>query len=153
MSKRSKMIIIIVVGLVVIASAVYLFVYQAVDGLDSSTHKGSEIIFPHLKDTVYLMSSAWGLTGDHIEIVISNSSIAGRASNKSSDFIFYEPTIYYKQENDSLVIYSLSLANVPGNFNTRIKIKQVKIEDTEEMKKYEQDYGKLGLTRVSVYDN
>lgn len=106
-----------------------------------------------MKDTVHVIASQWGLTGDHIEIVLSNSPIAGRVSNKSSDYIFYEPTIFHKQENDTLFVYSLSLANVPGNFNTRIKIKQVKIEDTEEMKKYETTYGKLGLTKVSIYDN
>lgn len=152
MSKRTKVIMIIVVGLIVLASAVYLFVYNSVDGLDTSTHKESKVIFPDLKDTVYLMASAWGLTGDHIEIVVSHSPIVNRSSNINSDYIFYEPTIYYKKENDTLVIYSLSLANVPSNFNNRIKIKQVEIEGMEEMKKYEKTYKHMGLIKISIYN-
>lgn len=151
MSKRTKVIMIIVVGLIVVASAVYLFVYNSVDGLDTSTHKDSKIVFPVLNDTVYLMASSWGLTGDHIEIVLSHTPIVNRSSNVNPDYFFYDPTIYYKQEYDTLVIYSLTLANVPGNFNTRIKIKQVKLEGREEMKKYEEIHETLGLTKISIY--
>lgn len=43
MNKRSKVIIIIVGGLVVIALALYLFVYVSVDGLQDSTQKKARL--------------------------------------------------------------------------------------------------------------
>ena len=75
MNKLSKVIIVTVGGVAVVALALYLFVYVSVDGLQDSTQKASKIVFSDLKDTVHAIASAWGLTGDHIEIVISNSSI------------------------------------------------------------------------------
>jgi hypothetical protein len=152
MSKLSKIFIIIIVGLIIIASAVFLFVYNAVDGLDTSMHKENKVVFPNLNDTIYVMASSWGLTGDHIEIVVSHSSVVNRSSSIDSDYIFYEPTIYFKRDNDTLIFYSLTLANIPRNFDSRINIKQIKVEDIEQMKRYEQTHENLELTEVTVYN-
>lgn len=151
MTKRLKLIIIIGTVLVLAAVALFWFTYNAMDGLDTSVHKDSKVIFDNLNDTVYVMASSWGLTGDHIEIVVSSLPIANRGSRAVSDYIFYEPTIYYKKEGDTLVVYSQSIAVVPDNFNSSVKIRQVQVRDNEEMKNYEQTYKAQGLTRVSVY--
>jgi hypothetical protein len=121
------------------------------DGLDASEQKDSKVVFDNLNDTVYVMASSWGLTGDHIEIVLSSLPIANRASNAASDYIFYEPTIYYKKEEDTLIVYSPSIAVIPDSFNSKVKIKQVQVGSNEEMRKYEQTCNEQGLTRVSVY--
>ena len=151
MTKRLKLIIIIGTVLVLIAVALFWFTYNAMDGLDTSVNKDSKVVFDNLNDTVYVMASSWGLTGDHIEIVVSSLPIVDRASNAASDYIFYEPTVYYRKEKDTLVVYSPSLAILPDNFNSKVKIKQMQVRSNEEMKKYEQTYKEQGLTRVSVY--
>jgi hypothetical protein len=97
------------------------------------------------------MASSWGLTGDHVEIVLSSSPVANRASNALSDYIFYEPTVYYKKEKDTLIVYSPSIAVIPDNFNANVRIRQVQVHSNGEMKKYEQIYKEQGLIRVSVY--
>jgi hypothetical protein len=104
--------------------------YRITDRLDTSVHKDSKVIFKNLDDTVYVMASSWGLTGDHIEIVVSSLPIANRGSSAASDYIFYEPTIYYKKEGDTLVVYSPSIAVIPDNFKSSVNITQVQVRVT-----------------------
>jgi hypothetical protein len=151
MTKRVTLIITIGAVFILAAGVFFCFTYNALDGLDTSVHKESKVVFDNLNDTVYVMASSWGLTGDHVEIVLSSSPVANRASNALSDYIFYEPTVYYKKEKDTLIVYSPSIAVIPDNFNANVRIRQVQVHSNGEMKKYEQIYKEQGLIRVSVY--
>lgn len=151
MSKLSKVIIGVLIVAVIVAISIYLFVYDSVDGLQSSIRKESIVVFAESQDTIYIQAANWGLTGDHIQIVISGQSMNGRGLNTATDYVYYEPTIFYKKDKDTIITYSLSKAIEPSNFGPDINVRQVILKGTEEMKNYEQSYLSLGLVKVSVY--
>jgi hypothetical protein len=148
-----KIVAIIGAVIVVIITALYFFFYKSVSGVGDSAHKEYKIDFPDLKETIYAEASMWGLTGDHMQILISRSTpTTGRKYDSTVDYVFYEPTIYYKQETDTLTIYSASPSNVPKKFDSSVRVKQVQINGYDEAKKYEKNYEVLGLKKITVYD-
>jgi len=144
----------IVIGLIVFAGiAIYFYLYNKLDGLqETATDKDYEITFNDINDTVFIKASSWGLTGDHIQIQVSSFPMINRSYDSTKNYIFYEPTIYYEQKQDTLIIYTPSLSDVPSTMNTSVKIRQVQINGPEEINKYKEHYKSLGLNRVSVYD-
>ena len=101
----------------------------------------------------YLFLFFASCTGDHYRIFFSDKDKVNPDEDK--DVIFYQLEIFYKQQGiDSLSIY------VPSNVrkeeeNTqigKIKISINSIVVGTQLDNYRQNYKKLGLCRVSVYD-
>lgn len=148
-----KVVAIAVFTVVLIIIALYFFFYKSVSGVGDSVHKEYKIDFPDLKETIYVEASMWGLTGDHMRILLSGSApIAGGKYDSVIDYVFYEPIVYYKQEADTLIVYSASPSTVPEKFNSRVVVKQVQIKGYDEANNYEKNHEILGLKKITVYD-
>ena len=150
MNTRMKIIIVIIAVLVVMV--VYLLSYKSVSHIGGSSHREYKISFPNNK-AIYIEASMWGLTGDHIQILLSGSPIIVKNQYDSTmDYIFFEPTIYYKQQGDTLIVYSPSLSKVPEKFNSKLVVKQLIISGYDDVKKFNNEYIGLGLKKISVYN-
>lgn len=98
---------------------------------------------------LFLRASAWGIAGNHEQIVLSQSN--NNLPNKAYDYIFYTSEIFYKVENDNTVIvYAVeSSISEPVNKIPNITIKGLKTAN--EIQDYSNNYQKYGLERISIY--
>ena len=96
-------------------------------------------------------TSVWGATGDHVQISISGVPFRKRQSDRKEDIILNEPIIFYKQVEDSLVLYTQYQVVIPNDFVSKIKIVQIKIRNYDEMENLKVNYHKSGLELISVY--
>ena len=150
MNTRIK--IIIVISTILVVVIVYLLSSKSKSHFGDSSHREYKIAFPNNK-AIYVEASMWGLTGDHIQILLSDSPIKVKNQYDSTmDYIFFEPTIYYKQQGDTLIVYSPSLSKVPKNFNSEFVVKQLKISGYDNAMKFKKEYISQGLKKISVYD-
>jgi hypothetical protein len=143
-----------IVGVIMIA--LYFFMLKAFDNNRDEIISEQTVIFEEINDSIYIRARAWGVSGNHNEIIISLDPIEreGRQAEKEKDYIFYATEIYYKKQGiDTLLIYAdgSSIGKKPAVFTERIKIVPVKIKTADEAMKYEKNYKKYGLTKVSAY--
>ncbi len=109
------------------------------------TYVIKEINFPGNNSKLYLKSKYWGITDDHVIIQLStdNSSSVDSLHNyvyKGESFLFY------KTSRDSLFLYVYKKAINPPQFNTKIKIAQIELPNTEMMDLFSKDgFKKKGL--------
>ena len=111
------------------------------------------LIFPNI-DTLYISASTWGLAGNHEEIILSKTSInENYIPNKETDYIFYTTEIYYRKNENKLIIYvNESSVLKPKNFKTSIDVEIKGLKTAGELNDYELNYIKYGLTKLSVFD-
>lgn len=117
----------------------------------SSTVKDFKIAWDNSKAIIYARSAIWGFTGNNIRIILSSKQIKSMEGDKNTDYIFYEPSIYYKRQADSLLLYVPYKSDVPPAFNSPIIIQQIEINGADEIAKFEKEYKNLGLEKISVY--
>jgi len=110
-----------------------------------------------LGSKVYLSGKAWGLAGNHEEIIISTSPIDNsRKPIIGKDFIFYNSEIYFKRRGlDTLLVYaeSSSISKIPENLSSRIKVIISKLKTYDELKDFQINYRNYGLTKFTMYNN
>lgn len=116
------------------------------------TENGVTINLGGTNKPVFLRAKVWGVSGNHEEIVLSESNKP--TSNKTVDYIFYTSDVYYKIENNNITLYAPeSSISEPINSFSSITVNVRGLKSTEEMKDYEANYKKYGLEKISVYDN
>lgn len=118
--------------------------------IGKSKHKSYVINFEF--DSVYVKSSLWGLTGDHMQIVFSSQPFNLAQFDSASTFTFFEPVVYYKKVKDTLELYPTMKAQIPLSFSSKIVVKQNVINKLHEINDYKLNYSQYGLTKISVYD-
>lgn len=156
MNKYVKTTLLVLLILGGIAGALYWFVLRAVD-VDMEPSVNNYVIeFNELNEKVYISARAWGLTGDHEEIILSTSPISNehRSYSKDEYFIFYTSEVYYKKEGvDTLLVYAgaSTISAPPKGLSTSIKIIQKELKDYDEVRDYKMNYKKYDLSKVSVY--
>lgn len=128
-----------------------LSIYLMTSCSDISKSISKDYLIPFKEDTIYVKARAWGLTGDHVRVVFSPISFESTGFDSSKCIIYYEPTIYYRQNGDSLMLISTTSANIPNSFGS-IKIKENLIKELKEIKQYKDTYKSYGLNRISIYD-
>lgn len=102
---------------------------------------------------IYVSARAWGMTGNHQEIVLSNMVIdkEHRSYSKDEVFIFYSSEIYYKKNENELIIYTnLSSVSRPKKFKSPIQIIIENLKNSKELQDYEKNYLKYGLEKISI---
>ncbi len=156
MSKGLKTVVIVAIAFLLLLFVVFWFVFKGVDVDMKPLIKMEEIVFKDLGERVYLRAMSWGITGNHNEIVISMKPIKpiDRKSEKGRDFIFYTTEVYYKKQGkDTLFVYSesSSIGKEPKNYRGRIKIIIKRLKTYDDSKKYERNYEKYGLKKISSY--
>jgi len=154
--KKNRAIIYIIIILTLISGMAYWFFFRSVGEIEiPGTLNEATVNFSELNETVYIRAKAWGLGGNHEEIIFSTSPIdKERRAVKGEDFIFYTPEVYYKKEGiDSLVVYaeSSSIAKPPENQGSKVKVVLVALKNYKEVKEYEKNYLKYGLNKINIY--
>lgn len=154
MNKYVKATLLVLLILGGIAGALYWFVLKAVD-VDMEPSVNNYVIeFNEINEKVYVSARAWGLAGNHEEIILSTSPISNehRAYSKDECFIFYTSEVYYTKKGvDTLLIYVDYKSKAPPNLSTKIKIEQIELKDNAEIQDYKKNYKNYGLSKVSVY--
>ena len=113
------------------------------------------VVFKELNESVYIRAIAWGISGNHNEVIISSEPIKpeGRPSEEK-DYIFYTTEIYYKKQGiDTLFVYAdgSSIGKEPTIFTKKIKIVPIKISTADEAVDYEKNYKEYGLIKITAY--
>lgn len=110
------------------------------------------IVFEEVGESIYIRARGWGLAGNHFEIVIANSPITGFEYDKERQVVYLDNTeLYYKKVGiDTLEIHVGMLAEVPKEFSSKVKVKQVELSH-DELRDYATNYSKYGLLKVSGY--
>lgn len=151
---------IITTGVVVGLLAVGLFARftKSFGEIDVQSSANDYVIdFGELNSKLYIKAKSWGIAGNHEEIVLSSSPFGdSEKCAKDKCFVFYTSEIYYKKEGtDTLLIYvgASAISGIPTNFPSSIKIIQMELKNYDEVKDYEMNYKKYGLSRVTVYQD
>lgn len=103
------------------------------------------------KEVIYVRAKAWGMTGDHEEIVFSEEK--RNTTDTSKDYVFYTSTIFYKIENENtLTIYAPeSSISEPSKVFSKAKINIRSFTSEVELTADTANFQKLNLQKVSVY--
>ena len=154
MNKYVKIILLVLLIGGGIAGALYWFVLKAVD-VDMEPSVNNYVIeFNEINEKVHISARAWGIGGNHEEIILSTSPISNehRAYSKDECFIFYTSEVYYtKKGADTLLIYVDYKSKAPIKLSTKIKIEQIELKDNAEMQDFKNNYKNYGLSKASVY--
>ena len=110
------------------------------------------VSFPQLGETLFIMPRAWGLAGNHEQILIKTDSTK-RAYDKEQDYAFVSDEIYYRHTSDSLVIYAPSDAIMPlaTQWQGKVVVSCNGLLGYDKVMEYRKDYAQYGLQRVSIY--
>ncbi len=151
---------VVVVSSVTIALAASFFFSNFFSSNDTdvpTSYNEYVIDFDSLEEKIYIRARAWGLAGNHEEIILSNEPIKNKHLEYFYDkqFIFLSVTeIYYRKANeDTLEVYVDYKSEVPPNFRSKVKIKQIEFKDLKKAPDMKANPEKYGLTRVSVYED
>ena len=125
-------------------------------GFDSEVGANEYIVnFEEVHEVIYIRARAWGLGGNHQEIIVANSPIVNQHLEyfKDRQMIYLDSTeLYYKKVgNDVLEIYVDSKADIPPLLTSKIKIRQIELNLAS--REFLNKYSDLGFTKVSVYQN
>lgn len=152
-----KIILISLAILAIILGILYWLFVKSVGEIDvPSTLNEVTIEFPELNEKAYIRARAWGLAGNHEEIIISTTPIEkDRQAAKGEDYIFYTTEIYYQKRGiDTLMVYAdaSTIGKIPNGLKTSINIVTVGLKNYDEVKKYERNYKESDLNKISVYN-
>ena len=101
--------------------------------------------------SIYIRAKVWGVSGNHEEIVFSESPIT--IPKKESDYIFYTDEVTYKAENNKLTIYApQSGTSIPDVSFKNVEVVFKGLKKADEIKDYSDNYRKYGLERISIYN-
>lgn len=119
----------------------------------NATEQVFKLDFETVPNSFYITTRAWGLTGDHQEIFLTKNKNQS-VSNKETDYIFYCSEIFYKQTNNTLIIYApKDLTIEPTESFSEITVIIKGLANYDEIKNYNLNYKKYGLTKISVLGN
>lgn len=152
MKRKYKIILISIFILIVILGILYWLFMKSMKSIDVPMTTNEYVIeFKELQEKVYIRAKAWGIGGNHEEIILATSPIENehREYFKDKQFIFFTPELYYKKIGiDTLMLYVDYKSKIPENITTQIKIIQIELKDATGFKG---NYRKNGLSKVSVY--
>lgn len=140
----------------VVAVGFYLFVFNAVDVDMEPSINSQTVVFDEIGEKVYFRAMAWGISGNHNEVILSTEPIEPetRKSEKEKDYVFYTTEIYYKKKGvDTLLVYAeaSSIGKSPRSLSDKITIVPVKLNTYDESLDYQMNYKEYGLSKISVY--
>lgn len=131
--KKSKIMInkyikvgaILLIILLLIISILYWAFFNHLEEVEKS--KSTDVTI-ELKENIYISARYWGLTGDHQEIVLSNSPIKPEhmSYSKDKDYIFYTSEIFYKIESDSSVTIYASKSSISEPLRKILNVTRLK---------------------------
>lgn len=103
----------------------------------------------NINNPLFLKAKAWGITGNHEEIVLSQSDTL--LSNKTDDYIFYTSEVFYKEDNNGKVFVYVTESLVSEPVGKIPNVIIIGLKTADEIRDYKANYQKYGLQRISVY--
>jgi hypothetical protein len=102
---------------------------------------------------INIIARVWGIAGNHEEITI----LSGHESNINDSMakqIFYTSEIFYKKDKNTLLVFAPFSSYNKDVLQTidNVKIEVHPLYTADDIQRYNDNYGKMGLKRVSVYD-
>ena len=70
----------------------------------NGTEKTITIYVENENKPLFFRTKVWGIAANHEQIILSQSNNV--VPNKTDDYIFYTDDIFYKVENDALIVYA-----------------------------------------------
>ena len=143
-------ILILIIGLVVV-SAIWYYKSITIEELsDNVEMKNIEVKLGNNK--LFIIPNIHGVSGNHQRITITedNDSIY----KKEVDYAFFTSEIYYRIENDKVIVYApgssvLEPMDSKSNLLKYVIVKPLK--NAGEVNDYDKNYEKYNLKKVSVY--
>ena len=110
--------------------------------------------FPETGQKLKIVARVWGIAGNHEEISIllnSGSSINDTVVKQT----FYTSELFYNKKDKNTLLVFAPLSSYKDDVTQMIagvKIEIHSLINANEIKRYNNNYKKMGLRRVSVYD-
>jgi hypothetical protein len=102
---------------------------------------------------IKIIARVWGIAGNHEEISI----MSGHELNINDTMakqIFYTSKIFYKKDKNTLLVFAPFSSYKKNVLQTidNVRMEVHALHTAEEIQRYNDNYSKMGLKRVSVYD-
>ncbi|WP_339836020.1 hypothetical protein [uncultured Flavobacterium sp.] len=130
-----------------------LFFFYSISSIDIASKKQIvKIAFPELNEQLFFEANVWGISGNHEEIILTNHKVEENPTlRKDNNYIFYTSSVFYKKEKNKLIIYCPeSGISIPKNNSYKVEIKIISLKNYNEIKEYDENYKKYGLTKISA---
>lgn len=103
------------------------------------------------KKNIFFKIKNWGIAGNHEEIVLSETK--NDFKEQQNDYIFYTPEIYYKIENDHIILRAPESSIIEPKIGILKKIIILKpLNSFDEINNFDKNYKSLGFNKISIYD-
>ena len=98
--------------------------YACSEKASHAMDKSTSIFFENpIQDTLFFSKMIWGISSNHERIGLSSSLKTKRSFDPETDYMWSGvSSIYYRQSNDSLFLFTHSKQPVPPKFDSPIKI-------------------------------
>ncbi len=150
--KHIKVIKITVLVFLVLALTTVAVIWLGCKDVAEGLNGTEKTITINLRDEgspLFLRAKVWGIAGNHEQIVLSQFN--NDVPNKTDDYIFYTDEIFYKVENNTLIVYAAySSISEPVSKIPNVIVKALKTG--EDILDYSANYQKYGLERIRTYD-
>lgn len=140
-----KRIISIIIIAILIGIFIYIVTFFVIYFFQAKSVTVEELDFFQVKERLYLVQFLEGRNYKITSISQSKKRKVNLDENKSFVYSAGE-TLFYSINADTLVVYTMSKANVPKEFSSKIVVKQIEITNLKfiELKK---NYKKMGLKK------
>lgn len=110
--------------------------------------------FPEIKKNIKIVARVWGIAENHEEIsILSNSE--SNIKVVVAEQTFYTSEIFYKKKDKNTLLVFAPLSSYKDDVMQMIAGVKIEIHSlihANEIQRYNNNYKKMGLRRVSVYD-
>lgn len=140
--------VIVIIALIVVGFKIYYDISKLADALES-TEKTEIITFAN-GNKIYVEAKAWGITGNHEQIIFSETPIS--IADKQIHYIFYTSEVFYKMGNDNTVVIYATESSISEPINKTPHIIVRGLKSADEIRNYNANYKNYGLERISIYE-
>jgi hypothetical protein len=119
----------------------------------SEKENSTTIVCEESGNKLLIRARAWGLAGNHEEIVVSEKNDDG-LTQSNQKLVIYAPKIYYKITKDcKLIIYAPSPSfTTPKITISDIEISIIGLKNYDEIMEIDKNYKQIGLKRFGIFD-
>lgn len=135
--------------LIMLLSALFLcYLYLSIMAPDyEPTFTIKEIESINTGEKIYLKKKVWGISSDHHIRVISVSDEEKFEPNANDEYLYKGTTpFFYTVNGDTLKVFVRKASEVPPNFNSKIKVEQI-ILDNPDMMNLFSEHEVMGINR------
>jgi archaellum component FlaF (FlaF/FlaG flagellin family) len=134
LSKLKKVIMLFILSLITVG-AIMVFMMNFYTELDSAYEPIYSIKKIHsdaLNEDIFIKKNNWGVSSNHEVVVISTSGQEKFEPDSTKEYVF-KTEFFFKSVKDSLYVYTRVKSKAPISFNSKFKIKQVELDNSEMM--------------------